>query len=247
MINLYIILFFSIIGSSAFPLCIGAAILHQLRLILLASDFNECILLFSELPEISIARCVTDAIEIYSNIPPSCLYRQYNQNNYETKTRVDSMEITDHIDDPNLDIIPTALNELRSQLCPRISTRDVLYFYEKERSKLLLIDLRDSFSYSKFYVLNSINVPFDKLNLERLEQSTDQMTSLSIESDINIFLIYTLKKNPNALKVIYSNQEAYTQAIELANRLVRMKFSKLCLIKKGIESFISTKIIYREI
>lgn len=215
-----------------------------MRLILLASDFNECILLFSELPEISIARCVTDAIEIYSNIPPSCLYRQHSLNTYETKTRVDSMEITDHIDDPNLDIIPTALNELRSQLCPRISTRDVLYFYGKERSKLLLIDLRDSFSYSKFYVLNSINVPFDKLNLERLEQSTDQMT---IESEMNNFLIYTLKKNPNALKVIYSNQETYTQAIELANRLVRMKFSKLCLIKKGIESFLSTKIIYREI
>jgi hypothetical protein len=66
-------------GSSAFPLCIGAAILQQLRLILLASDFNECILLFSELPEINIARCVADAIAIYAHTPASCLYRHHSQ------------------------------------------------------------------------------------------------------------------------------------------------------------------------
>lgn len=39
-----------LLGGSSFPLCIGIAILTQLKSLLLKADFNECILLFSELP-----------------------------------------------------------------------------------------------------------------------------------------------------------------------------------------------------
>jgi TBC domain-containing protein kinase-like protein len=39
-----------LLGGSSFPLCIGIAILTQLKTLLLKADFNECILLFSELP-----------------------------------------------------------------------------------------------------------------------------------------------------------------------------------------------------
>lgn len=39
-----------LLGGSSFPLCIGVAILTQLKNLLLKADFNECILLFSELP-----------------------------------------------------------------------------------------------------------------------------------------------------------------------------------------------------
>lgn len=41
-----------LLGFSSFPLCIGIAILAQLKSLLLKADFNECILLFSELPGI---------------------------------------------------------------------------------------------------------------------------------------------------------------------------------------------------
>ena len=155
---------------------------------------------------------------------------------------------TEHFpDDPHLDPTPPTLNELRGQLCPRISTRDVLHFYENNRDNLLLIDLRDSSSYSQFHVLNSVNIPFEKLGIERLKQLAEQTISSASESDMNILLMYTLQKSPKALKVIYSHQETFSEAIELANNLVRMKFSRVCLIRKGIESFISTKIIYREV
>ena len=39
-----------LLGTSSFPLCIGVAILQQLRTSLLMSGFNECILLFSDMP-----------------------------------------------------------------------------------------------------------------------------------------------------------------------------------------------------
>lgn len=39
-----------LLGASVFPLCIGVAILQQLKSRLLTYGFNECILLFSDLP-----------------------------------------------------------------------------------------------------------------------------------------------------------------------------------------------------
>ncbi|ETE58473.1 TBC domain-containing protein kinase-like protein, partial [Ophiophagus hannah] len=39
-----------LLGNSSFPFCIGVAILQQLRDRLLSNGFNECILLFSDLP-----------------------------------------------------------------------------------------------------------------------------------------------------------------------------------------------------
>ena len=39
-----------LLGDSSFSLCIGLAILYQLRESLLSSGFNECILLFSDMP-----------------------------------------------------------------------------------------------------------------------------------------------------------------------------------------------------
>ncbi len=39
-----------LLGNSSFPLCVGVAILLQLRDDLLSFDFNECILMFSDLP-----------------------------------------------------------------------------------------------------------------------------------------------------------------------------------------------------
>ena len=46
-----------LLGDSSFPLCIGLAILLQLRERLLEAEFNDCILLFSDLPAVDIERC----------------------------------------------------------------------------------------------------------------------------------------------------------------------------------------------
>ena len=39
-----------LLGEASLPLCIGVAILQQLRAQLLSFGFNECILLFSDMP-----------------------------------------------------------------------------------------------------------------------------------------------------------------------------------------------------
>lgn len=61
-----------LLGNSSFPFCIGVAILQQLRDRLLANGFNECILLFSDLPG-------TDKKYFFplSLFSPVCCWRQY--------------------------------------------------------------------------------------------------------------------------------------------------------------------------
>ncbi len=66
-----------LLGNSSFPLCIGLAVLQQLRETLLESGFNECILLFSDMPDIDIERCLKDSIEIFCSTPQSVTYREH--------------------------------------------------------------------------------------------------------------------------------------------------------------------------
>lgn len=65
------------LGDSSYPLFIGIAILRQLRSTLLSSGFNECILLFSDLPDIVMEGCVLESQKMYEVTPKSITHRQH--------------------------------------------------------------------------------------------------------------------------------------------------------------------------
>jgi serine/threonine protein kinase len=58
-----------LLGDEKFPLCIGLAILNQLRQELMNYNFNDCIVAFSDLPEIDIESCIRDASHFYNSTP----------------------------------------------------------------------------------------------------------------------------------------------------------------------------------
>lgn len=66
-----------ILGDSSYPLFIGIAILKQLKTTLLESGFNECILLFSDLPDIDMETCVNDSQKMYEKTPKSVCHRKH--------------------------------------------------------------------------------------------------------------------------------------------------------------------------
>ena len=66
-----------ILNDSSFPLFIGLGVLKQLRSTLMSSGFNECILLFSDLPNIEIETCVMDSQKYYEKTPKSICYRKF--------------------------------------------------------------------------------------------------------------------------------------------------------------------------
>lgn len=65
------------LGDSSYPLFIGIAILKQLKSTLLSSGFNECILLFSDLPDIVMENCVIESQKMYECTPKSITHRQH--------------------------------------------------------------------------------------------------------------------------------------------------------------------------
>lgn len=66
-----------ILGDNSYPLYVGIAVLRQLKATLLASGFNECILLFSDLPDIVMETCVVDSQQMYLASPKSISYRKH--------------------------------------------------------------------------------------------------------------------------------------------------------------------------
>lgn len=66
-----------ILGDNSYPLFIGISVLQQLKTTLLNSCFNECILLFSDLPDIVMETCVIESQKMYLSTPKSISYRKH--------------------------------------------------------------------------------------------------------------------------------------------------------------------------
>ena len=62
-------------------------VLYQLRERLLSSEFNDCILLFSDLPTVDIERCVQDSIQIFCATPKSLTFRRFGSNGSNRTSR----------------------------------------------------------------------------------------------------------------------------------------------------------------
>ena len=194
-----------------FPICIGAAILKQLRTILLNSDFNECILLFSELPEINIQKCVTDSLNIFHNTPSTCLYLRYL--NGETED--------------NLEMATVNLSETKNEPCPRIGLKNLLSIID---SNLLVIDIRNNSGEDKLSRHKNV-YKFENLNNFKLKgsfKSNDKLNLHPNENEAVVNLINIINQNPSYVKAIVSNK--IDTAVQLANSLIKLGYPKICVL-----------------
>uniref|UniRef100_A0A3Q1GJ85 TBC1 domain containing kinase n=1 Tax=Acanthochromis polyacanthus TaxID=80966 RepID=A0A3Q1GJ85_9TELE len=167
-----------LLGNSSFPFCIGVAILQQLRDRLLANGFNECILLFSDLPEIDIERCVRESITLFCWTPKSATYRQHAQppkvagDNGFGKTA--TYYSSDYQDMPKTDLSrePLALCDLKAEVSPRISAEDLIDLCELSlggptkrsragKPKIVAVDIRSVEDFGRGHISGSINIPFN--------------------------------------------------------------------------------------
>ena len=120
-----------LLGNSSFPLCVALSILYQLRDRLLQAEFNDCILLFSDLPSIDIERCVKDSIQIFCSTPRSITFRKFGspQSNSKKEKAIETNEyelksIQPALQDLSLESI--TLEEQKREKIPRISGQEAL-------------------------------------------------------------------------------------------------------------------------
>jgi len=142
-----------LLGDSSYPLCVGLAILLQLRDQLMESQFNECILLFSEMPSVDIDLVVSASKRIFKSIPPSLMYRAHDKPRSE-------------MEDPGsiLDLGPLSISTLKTEKVGRISGRDVIDLLDLRNTKyadlnILVVDIRARDEFKVGSLPGAVNLP----------------------------------------------------------------------------------------
>lgn len=201
-----------LVEGSSLPLFMGVAILRQLRDTLLASGFNECILLFSDLPEIEIGQCVTESINMCRNSPNSITYRKHAEKDVQMEKDNDPMDDVE---------IEAAV--LFTEMSPRISCNDFLKLLKQD--KCFSIDIRSNLLYMKECLAHCLNIPYSGVHLGIHETS-----SLGAAADKAIQ--QAVKENRTI--VIISGESETAQLF--SDYLVKCGVPRICTLQGGIST-----------
>uniref|UniRef100_A0A672GX41 TBC1 domain containing kinase n=1 Tax=Salarias fasciatus TaxID=181472 RepID=A0A672GX41_SALFA len=232
-----------LLGNSSFPFCIGVAILQQLRDRLLANGFNECILLFSDLPEIDIERCVRESINLFCWTPKSATYRQHAQ---PPKTTADNgfgktatYYSSDYQDMPKTDLVRHCpfIRRYFSHIPPWICSACVksitrlplLCVFPFSPSLLNTVFLhRTVHSYSRGHISGSINVAFN--------------TAFGPDGELVQCPATGVLQNYRG-RVIVVISHAMKSAAMFAAHLVKVNFPRVCILDGGINKLKPTGLL----
>uniref|UniRef100_A0A3B1JQL9 TBC1 domain containing kinase n=1 Tax=Astyanax mexicanus TaxID=7994 RepID=A0A3B1JQL9_ASTMX len=241
-----------LLGNSSFPFCIGVAILQQLRDRLLANGFNECILLFSDLPEIDIERCVRESINLFCWTPKSATYRQHAQppklagdSSSSSFGKSSAFYSSEYQDLPNTDLArePLKLSELKAEVSPRISAEDLIDLCELTgpahfktpvkrpkpvKTKIVAVDIRSSEDFSRGHIPGSINIPYSSVFGPDGEVLQCPVTN-------------TLTGYKGRVIVVLSN--IMKTAATFAAHLVKVNFPRVCVLDGGMNKMKPTGLL----
>lgn len=204
-----------LLGNPSYPLCIGVAILEQLRDQLLSFGFNECILLFSDMPVVDMERVVREAKKIFCNTPRSASMRRHDRQNADPQAKHEK------------EFIP--LPQLKTEICPRISTQDLLHVCEltngnagpkgqkKTKPRGLVMDVRLSDEFSCGQVADSVNIPYNQAFLEEGGLAPSNAANV-----VNSF--------KGRVIVVVGNRANYPAKV--GAELVKLGFPKVCVLEE---------------
>ncbi|XP_058821830.1 TBC domain-containing protein kinase-like protein [Topomyia yanbarensis] len=197
-----------ILGDNSYPLFIGIAILKQLKNTLLKSGFNECILLFSDLPDIVMETCVNDSESMYQFTPRSITYRKFAMHEEEPTEFDLKYSDEDH-------------GEVQTELYPRISVYDLIRLLRDRPSNVAVLDLRSNLEHKKVAIENSVNIPFSSVALK--ETRLEVLNVPKLEQYLR-----------NKIPVILST--SHESAILFAKFLVDCHVPYVCILHRGFEA-----------
>lgn len=216
-----------LLGNESFPLCVALAILQQLRTRLLESEFNDCILLFSDLPAIDIEECLNDSIRIFCATPKSLTYRQCG-----VSTRRPPAERLD------LTLDSLTVEMQKSDKVPRMSGEELLMllghrpmkdevegqFVQPQKPKAVAIDVRSKADFKMGALTDSINIPF--------QGAFDEDGELQVTVEA---LELAKQKKSKVICLVGSDNDARGRLF--AENLLRLSYHRICLLHNGIEIF----------
>ncbi|XP_011410154.1 PREDICTED: TBC domain-containing protein kinase-like protein [Amphimedon queenslandica] len=232
-----------LLGNPSFPLFVGVSILVQLRNELLSYDFNECIMMFSDLPDINIHQCVTEAGRLYHITPPSLYLR----------TQGKPQEPLDNFHGPpEACKVPLSIESLRLECSPQLSAHDLISLcklesraigYERvsktppnskdpndpllwrdlgtkgRNGEVIVIDIRTQEEFESGHMMSSYNLPhYEGTFLPNGDLTGSPETACLREREWDFIVILAGKGD---------------QAATFARQLVRLNFHHVCTLNGG--------------
>lgn len=199
------------LGDHSYPLYIGISILKQLKSTLLSSGFNECILLFSDLPDIVMENCVIESQKMYESTPKSISHRLHVIREQELGPFVSKWYIVIALlwskvfVFPFQDITPdVTLADLQKEMSPRISANDLHNMLRNDPNAMLCLDIRSISDFNRVHLPDSINIPFNGINLE--DKSLESLNEPQLAEKMHNRIIICISNiHENAVEVCVSN------------------------------------------
>uniref|UniRef100_A0A4W6CHE1 TBC domain-containing protein kinase-like protein n=1 Tax=Lates calcarifer TaxID=8187 RepID=A0A4W6CHE1_LATCA len=228
-----------LLGNSSFPFCIGVAILQQLRDRLLANGFNECILLFSDLPGGNMSwylhLCIF-TVSFYSKVLRQGQMLLDNKQRYY-RHGYKQMKITlKYFFLPSLNL--TRRSSI-SEVSPRISAEDLIDLCELSltgptkrtkagKPKIVAVDIRSQEDFSRGHISGSINIPFS--------------AAFSPDGELVQCPATGILQNYRG-RVIVVISHAMKSAAMFAAHMVKVNFPRVCILDGGINKLKPTGIL----
>lgn len=214
-----------LLGDSSFPLSIGLAVLYQLRERLMQAEFNDCILLFSDLPAIDIEKCVQDSVRIFHTTPKSLTWRKFGSGSQDTANK------------SGLQIDSITLQQQKLEKVPRIGGDDLLQLLGLSQHDLsnrkeemngseagaLVLDIRSPQEHQRGTLPGTITLP--------------KSAKAPLEETISSDLIEELSKSAGKTICIAGTREQESETTEFANSLLRQNIPRICTLHNGMDIF----------
>jgi len=199
-----------LLGNSSFPLCVGLAVLLQLRAQLMEAQFNECILLFSDMPAVDIDNVVSTSMEVFTSTPASLTWREHDSGERKTGP---------------LHISPLPVKTLKEEKVGRISGADLISLLDT--GKLLAVDTRPVEDWKMGSLSHSVSIPASSAFAPTGELAVGEKE------------VEEAKKKGLVVAVVGTAKDKSPELL-VAEGLVRLGVGRVATLHGGIEVFRGT-------
>ncbi|KXS11646.1 hypothetical protein M427DRAFT_147685 [Gonapodya prolifera JEL478] len=196
-----------IVGPPSLPLFFGVAILAQAKESIMTREFNECMLLFADLPEsVDVDLCLTHALQMCKTTPNSLLPVAVSGGKLNS---VDEDGESEGLE--SIDFLSRPVDVRKQELVGRVLFHDAL----KMLPHALVLDVRQADDFLSHHVFHSMNV-----------------SSLELDSVVTYL---RLAAEETTYVLILADEDRSLAAIRLSQQLVSLEFEHVVLVDASFE------------
>uniref|UniRef100_A0A6A7FNK6 TBC domain-containing protein kinase-like protein n=2 Tax=Hirondellea gigas TaxID=1518452 RepID=A0A6A7FNK6_9CRUS len=232
---------------ASLALCVATAILRHLRHQLLTYSFNDCILLFSDMPDINIEQIVSESVLLHKQTPESLTYRHHAPHHHrrcsdtadELGLEPATMALLSAMDD-------MTLAEVRNEVCARISAADLIAATTRRGRNtelaVLIIDTRPPHMYQSGSLVGAWNIPGDAwLSGGGNDSNGGSPAGGSCEEATGPPYVREIKERAkDKIVVVMGARAAHHITLQVCEELVQEGVPRVCSLHGGVDVFQAT-------